>query len=68
MCLRSRFQYYPDLIRNTIAEDPRLNAEFHAIESMVDTFRDTLPAQYKRPIEGEVVDPLLYSVVCTPYM
>ncbi|CAL1695475.1 unnamed protein product [Somion occarium] len=68
MCLRSRFQYYPDLIRNTIAEDPRLNAEFHAIESMVDTFRDTLPAQYKRPIEGEVVDPLLYSVVCTPYI
>lgn len=66
LCLRARVRYYPQLYANDVRQDPRLTAEFWDAEIAVNTFKDCLPTQFKSPIVGEVVDPLLYSAACTP--
>lgn len=68
LCLRARIGYYPQIHAKTSERDPRLTAEFWDAESAVNTFKESLPVQYKSPITGDVVDPLLYSVVCAPYV
>ena len=68
ICLRARIQYYPQIQAKTADNDPRLTAEFWDAETAVNTFKDSLPTHFKSPITGYVVDPLLYSVVCAPYV
>ncbi|KAK7694818.1 hypothetical protein QCA50_002006 [Cerrena zonata] len=68
LCLRARIRYYPQIQAPDIAQDPRLSAEFWDLETAVNTFKNSLPTLSKSPITGEVVDPLLFSVVCAPYV
>ncbi|KAI0337616.1 hypothetical protein BDW22DRAFT_1363876 [Trametopsis cervina] len=54
---------------NSIDElDPRDTPAFKEVDELVTSWKDSLPQQYRTPVQDETVDPHLYSVLISTYL